>query len=117
LRLTGATRPVLEFYTRYKLGGTGRVEVTVNGGFDWTQANLTSNTDGFSCPGGVTCNPTISGWYWPSDPGDWQQRQLNLSNYVSNGTIGLRFRLETSGSIDDGWYVTDIQANAASIAP
>lgn len=117
LRLTGATRPVLEFFTRYRLGGTGRVEVTVNGGFDWTQANLTSGTSGFTCPGGVTCNATISGTHWPSDPGEWQQRQLNLSNYVASGTIGLRFRLETSGSVNDGWYITDVQVNAASIAP
>ena len=117
LRLTGTVRPVLEFFTRYRLGGTGRVEVTFDGGFNWTSANLTSGTSGFTCPGGVTCNATISGTYWPSLAADWQQRQLNLSNYVSFGQIGLRFRLETTSSINDGWYITDVQVNAASIAP
>jgi hypothetical protein len=31
--------------------------------------------------------------------------------------IGLRFRLNTEGSVDDGWYVTEIQVNASSILP
>ena len=108
LRLTGATRPIMEFWTRYILGGTGRVEVSINGGFDWTTNNLNSNTNGFSCPGGITCSAVVTGTYWPSDPTLWQQRQLNLSDYISFGQIGLRFRLETGNSNSDGWYFTDI---------
>ena len=109
--LTGATLPVIQYWTRYDLGGdAGRFEVSTNGGFDWTQANLSSSTNGFSCPPGARCSPTITGNYWPSDPSDWQLRQHNLSDYIGNGLIHIRFQLDALTSwTDDGWYITDIE--------
>ncbi len=125
LRLTGTTRPVLEFWTRYRLGGTTYVEVSINGGFDWTTSNLTSSTGGWSCPSFYTCNTSYSGAYPsnfgqgttsnPDNPADWQGHQNNLSNYVANNFVNLRFRLNTGTSVEDGVYITDIQVNAASI--
>jgi hypothetical protein len=135
ISLTGATRPVIQYYTRFKMNGaTGRFEVSANGGFDWTQNNLTANTNGFSCPPSpgtppnirnedgsglpsmTTCSPVAQNMFWPynnssgeEDLTIWQQRQHNLSNYIANGLINIRFRLETQGSVDDGWYVTDIE--------
>jgi hypothetical protein len=127
LRLVGTTRPVLEYWTRYRMGGTANVEVSVNGGFDWTSNNLNSGTSGFSCPSFFSCSASYSGAYpWnfgqgtptnPDNPGDWQGRQNNLSDYVSSGFINLRFRLNTGTSVDDGWYITDIQVNASAIVP
>lgn len=127
LRLVGTTQPVLEFWTRYRMGGTAYVEVSVNGGFDWTTANLNSSSGGWSCPSFFSCSPSYSGAYPsnfgqgtvsnPDNPNDWQGRQNNLSSYVANGFVNLRFRLNTSSSVNDGVYITDIQVNAAAIVP
>jgi hypothetical protein len=38
--LKDAVSPILQYYTYYELGGTGRVEVTTDGGFKWTQTGL-----------------------------------------------------------------------------
>jgi len=113
LRLTGTSNPVLEFYTRYRLGGTGVVEVSTNGGFDWTTTGLDT---GFTCPPGATCSPWVGGTYWNmGDLTSWELRQNNLASFVAAGNINLRFRLNTTTSVNDGWYVTDIEVNAASI--
>lgn len=111
--LTGATLPVIEYYTRYRMGGgTGRVQVSTNGGFSWVQNNLGSNNNGFVCPPSTSCSPTITGNYgsW-GDPTQWQRRQHNLTSYRATGLINLRFNLVTADSVDDGWYVTDIRIN------
>jgi hypothetical protein len=113
LSLHGVTRPVLEYYTRFNYGsGNGVVEISVDGGFTWTTANLNTNAGGFTCPPGAQCDPFVYGWHDPNDPYDWQHRQVNLSYYV-NRYIGLRFRLQTWGGTQDGWYITDVQVNSS----
>lgn len=127
--LTGSTLPVIEYWTRYRLGGgTARFEVSTNGGFDWTTSNLNSTTGGFVCPNTpgaysglnnasppVSCAPSYTGTFWPvsttngeDDLTVWQRRQHNLTSYRANGLINIRFNLQTAGSVNDGWYVTDI---------
>lgn len=120
LRLIGTTQPELEYFTRYDLpsGTTANVEVSTNGGFDWTRNNLST---GFTCPSFAQCGSQYNGRY-PSNfgqtgdnPADWQMRRNNLASYVANGFISLRFRLNTGSNVADGWYIADIQVNAASI--
>lgn len=127
--LTGTTLPVIEYWTRYKMSsGTGRFEVSTNGGFDWVINGLGQNGNGFTCPPVpgtpgylsnaspmLSCNPVITGTFWPTaneggkeDLSVWQQRQHNLTSYRSSGLINIRFNLQTSSSVDDGWYITDI---------
>ncbi len=116
--LSGTTLPVLQFYTRYKMGGAiGTVEVSTDGGFTWTTDNLSSNTGGFSCPSGATCSPVVQWQEWNDDPSIWQLRQLNLSSYVPYGLINLRFHLVTSTSVNDGWYITDIAIGGSLATP
>lgn len=121
LDLQGATRPAVEYYTRYKIdgGSSANVEVSVDGGFTWTRNNLNSTAyGGWSCPSGASCSPNYNGTYWSdTDPNLWQLRQHNLSAYVSARFVNLRFRLATGSSVVDGWYITDIQVNAAAITP
>ena len=124
LDLTGTTLPILQYYTRYKMGSsTGRVEVSTNGGFDWTTTGLESNTGGFTCNSGSTgavCKVLVphdsNSNYWPNDPSDWQFRKLNLSPFISSGLIYIRFHLTTQTNVNDGWYVTDISVGG-SLAP
>ncbi len=111
LNLVGTTAPVLEFWTQYDLnpGNFARVEVSQDGGFTWEQADL--GTAG-SCDTTSFCNPTIgsSGSDVLSPAGTWVYRRHNLASYVGR-QIGLRFRLQTSNSVDDGWWFTDLQVN------
>jgi len=41
--LTGATNPILEYYTYHELGGTARVELSTDGGFTWAPLPGDSN--------------------------------------------------------------------------
>jgi hypothetical protein len=112
LNLMGATTPVLEFWTQYDLdpGSFARVEVSIDGGFSWTQANL--GTSGVCDTAGAYCTPTIgsSSSNTTSLAGTWIVRRHNLANYI-NQRIGLRFRMTTPATTDDGWWITDIQVN------
>ena len=99
--------PQLQFYTYYDLdsGNRAYVEVTDSGGFTWTQNNLSNG-----CTPGCD-NPTISGWaQWLPPSRDWMLRRHNLASFV-NKYIGLRFRLYTTSSVNDGWWITEIQVN------
>jgi hypothetical protein len=120
LDLQGTTRPAVEYYTRYRLnsGSSANVEVSIDGGFTWTRNNLNTNSGGWSCPSGASCAPNFGGTFWSdTDPNYWQLRQHNLNAYIASRYINLRFRLNTTGSVNDGWYVTDVQVNAATVAP
>jgi hypothetical protein len=100
-------KPRVNYYTYYDLASVNNayVEISIDGGFTWTQATLGNN-----CPSGAQCSPTISGSAsWMPANGDWQLRSHDLSNYV-NKNINLRFRLNTQSSVRDGWWITDIQA-------
>jgi Flp pilus assembly pilin Flp len=100
-------KPRLNYYTYYDLASVNNanVEVSIDGGFTWTQANLANN-----CPSGATCSATITGaTTWLPANGDWQLRSHDLTNYV-NQKITVRFRLNTQTNVKDGWWITDIQA-------
>ena len=112
LNLVGATSPVLEFWTQYDLNPNtfARVEISQDGGFTWEQ-NTSMGTGG-TCDPNSYCNPTIgsSSSDVISAAGTWEQRRHNLTAFAGR-QIGLRFRLQTSNSTDDGWWFTDIQVN------
>lgn len=143
INLTGTTLPVIQYWTRFKMGGgTGRFEVSNNGGFDWIVSGLGTNNNGFICPPDPprpanlrsadgttldmgTCDPLAVNQFWPIDNNNredltvWQLRTHNLTSYrpgganagTSNGLINLRFNLQTTDWVDDGWYITDIEIN------
>lgn len=103
-------KPSLRYYTYYELGSgsSARVEVSIDGGFTWTQSNLSSN-----CPSGASCGATITGSYMP--PNDWQWRAHDLRWYgnrtTNNNYVVLRFRLNTLNALNDGWWITEITVN------
>ncbi|MBZ0284993.1 MAG: hypothetical protein K8L97_29930 [Anaerolineae bacterium] len=106
-------RPRMQFFTYYDLGGSwaARTEVSIDGGFSWTQNNLSLN-----CPTGLPsaqCNPTIwgSSTWMPSQGRDWMARSHDLRSYVDQ-YVGLRFRLNVpNADLKDGWWITEIQVN------
>ncbi len=111
---TGIFKPRLQYWTLFDLGSSNsaNVEVSIDGGFTWVQNNLSNN-----CPTGVPsswCQPSIWGsWTYLPPSNDWMIRSHDLSSalYV-NRNIGLRFRLNTTSNIKDGWWITDIEVNS-----
>lgn len=105
--------PKLQYYTFYQLGSSSSavVEISIDGGLTWTTANLNQN-----CPSGAACDPFIWGWTdWMPPSRDWQWRVHDLRSYANRpggaNFIGLRFRLNTTSSVRDGWWITEIQVN------
>ncbi|MCA0453329.1 MAG: hypothetical protein LCI00_05075 [Chloroflexi bacterium] len=106
---TAQWQPRIEYYALYFFDSNsyGAVEVSADGGFTWTQSGLADN-----CPAALNsaqCNPTTWGYvnYTPANGGAWVLRSHNLSSYV-NQNIGLRFKMHTDSSTQDGWWITDI---------
>ena len=85
--LTGATLTFLHRYDMEEDFDYGYVEISTNGGASWT--NLGSFT-GFQSI--------------------WTKAVIDLSSYVGNSSVKIRFRLLTDGDLGvDGWYVDDVQ--------
>ncbi|MBI1280299.1 MAG: hypothetical protein GC179_19390 [Anaerolineaceae bacterium] len=104
---TAQWKPRLEFYNLFYFASNtyGAVEVSTDGGFTWQQNNLTDN-----CPlSGWQCDPNTWGYadVRPQTGSDWILRSHDLRAYA-NQNIGLRFKLHTSSSTQDGWWITDI---------
>lgn len=105
--------PRMQFFTYYELGSgwSARTEVSIDGGFGWTQNNLNQN-----CPAGLPggqCDPTIWGTntWLPIQGRDWMARSHDLRSYV-NQYVALRFRLNApNADLKDGWWITEIQVN------
>ena len=96
--LTNATNPIVQYYTLYELGGRARVEVSIDGGFTWTSANL----QGVPPSGFFTSN-------WIGDYFDDRGRSGNRLDYnaATNRSDPTAFPPVISGQ-DDG---TDIDFN------
>ncbi|MEQ8676263.1 MAG: hypothetical protein RLP44_01850 [Aggregatilineales bacterium] len=97
LDLTGATNPILQFYSYHEIDGTARVEISIDGGFTWTSNGLRDNiVDG---SGTVTDSsfddPTFGGTYVPGQSGvtGWNQRRYNLTRYADQQLM-VRFRFD-----------------------
>lgn len=125
--MCGARAPVMEFYTVYDSPNTMTVDITTNGGLDWSRGNFNGPPGGHdgNRPAPVV-TPTavpISGFdasQWsgtsPTFPTVWQLRRYNLWAYI-NRYMGVRFRLTTGSSVRDGWWLTDITIGASSQTP
>lgn len=57
--LRNAVSPFISFYSYYELGGIGRIEVTTDGGFTWTNAGLQG-----ALAASNYVQPTWAGQYW-----------------------------------------------------
>ncbi|HYF94394.1 MAG TPA: S8 family serine peptidase [Symbiobacteriaceae bacterium] len=97
--LTGLSSISLRFAHWYSLERNydfGHVEVSADGGTNWTA--LASYTS----PGGSGA------------PVGWETPTLDLSSYAGQ-TIQVRFRLESDGSVNyPGWYIDDVMVAGAT---
>lgn len=96
LDLEDTTNPILQYYTYYELRGTARVEISIDGGFSWTNTGF---QDTITYAGGGTDSnfqtPNYSGQWMPAN-GDWELRRHNLTRYAGR-QIMIRFRLDRQG--------------------
>jgi hypothetical protein len=101
---------VLEIHTKYRIiddAASANVEVSSDGGFTWSQTNLSKNEFGVDYSG-ATWDGISSGFNAQPDASEWQIRQFNLNSYEGRHVIiRMRFdRLNTScyrynGNADD----------------
>jgi len=85
--LTGTTWPILSFSERYDFAGHwGRVEISVNGGSNWTILE------------GAT-----------SDQTDWIHRRFDLSPWKDQPQVWIRFFVDANSGVPaDGWHIDDL---------
>ena len=87
--LSSATMPVLSFWHRHSLEANadwGYVEVSANMGSTWTTVYYTTGTKT-----------------------SWEQDKIDLTNYVGNTDVRIRFRLQSNSANNlDGWYIDDV---------
>ena len=88
--LSSAVNPVLAFWHRYALRTTNgedyvEVMVSTNSGATWTRLVRIAGSSG------------------------WSEQKLDLSPYVGQAAVLIRFRLRTNSSYtSDGWYIDDV---------
>ncbi len=129
---------LLEYQTKYRLASNtnARLEVSVDGGFTWTNANLTAAAPPAFSAYSFSFNSTSFGdtTYGVTTPGiePWQVRTNNLTSYIGQNIL-LRFRMdrlttycvkkedcdgsdaEGNASLNlvdtyyDGWWITPIR--------
>ena len=86
---TGSSFPFLTFWHRYDVESVDKclIEISIDSGKTWSQLKSYSGTDN-----------------------NWKQISINLSAYIIQKNIQIRFRLTSDTSITkDGWYVDDIK--------
>ncbi|GIK62839.1 MAG: hypothetical protein BroJett018_06330 [Chloroflexota bacterium] len=107
-------RPVLEFWHRWEIGvgDAIHVEVSTDGGANWTNTNLWSFTNG---------QTTLPRWDIHYSPNfnymySWQRDVIELSPWIGQTDLRLRFRLDArvNSDVRDGWYLDDICIREAS---
>lgn len=95
--LRKATVPVLSFWHRYALQANkdyGYVEVSTDNGTKWT-ALLT----------------------FTGSQLEWTKVIYDLTNYVTQSGILIRFRINTDGSeTADGWYIDDVRIGGSEVS-
>ncbi len=107
-------RPVLEFWHHWAVNtGDGiYVEVSTDGGANWTSTNLWSFTYG------QTALPRWSIGYTEgfNTMLSWQRDVVELSPWIGQTNLRLRFRLDARvhTNVADGWYLDDICVREAS---
>ena len=87
--LSSAQMPVLSFWERYVLEPNvdfGYVDVSTDGGSSWTTIYFATGTEL-----------------------GWREEQIDLSDYVGQTDVRIRFRVQTnSAGRYDGWYIDDV---------
>jgi hypothetical protein len=104
LDLSNTTSPGVSWNDIWYLGtgDFGYVDVSLDGGYTWypifQREGWSKGLDG------------ENHWDHRDDPTQWYLGQANLEPFVSNGTLGIRFRLDArvDWSRGTGWYIDNI---------
>ncbi len=108
LDLRGANKPIFNFYTKYDIpnsGGEAYFEVSADGGFTWTNNNITNslNVNG--------SNIITNSNSWDDDNSNWEEKTYNLSSYAGQ-LLAVRFRVDIDKNQNqinnNNWYGVNI---------
>ncbi|MFZ4619673.1 MAG: M14 family zinc carboxypeptidase [Bacteroidota bacterium] len=119
ISLSGFKFAELKFRTKWSIESVwdfGVIEVSTNGGTNWTNVRAQSSRKG-SGRGGSKQPATEYGYDAFSPGASWIDQTADLSAYVGQ-QIKIRFRLSADGGDQrDGWYLDDIKILGYSAAP
>ena len=104
--LRQSTKPVIQYYTFYEFGNgnVGYLEVSVDGGFTWTQEGLR----GSAAPSSLWAT-NWWGYYWNNTrtldfaTGGWPSPAPNFSTQPYTGFTGSPLRRDEGNAIDYNW--------------
>ena len=88
--------------------GGGVVQVSTNGGLGWTSLTSPGYTTGSLEWLGSACTPPSGEPGWNGSSGGWRADTADLSPWVGNDTVQVRFLLGAKGSpwyANLGWYI------------
>ncbi|MDD4019269.1 MAG: hypothetical protein PHV28_15155, partial [Kiritimatiellae bacterium] len=91
VNLSGTSWPVLRFRDRYALGAG-----------DWLRVEISPNGSGWT---------RLYGVYGQGARADWQEQEIDLSQWKNEGNVRLRFIFAADNNVattEDGWFVDDV---------
>ncbi len=94
----------------------GLLEVSTNGGANWTQiGNAALLTQPYT--GAISGGPANGLQGWCGDPVTWRRSIVDLAQYAGQ-TVQFRWRLSTDGSVGraTGWHLDDIKVQSCAIS-
>ena len=120
LLLTSGQASQLTFWTGWDIEPTydgGIVEVSTNGGANWTRVTPAGGYPNTITHGGNACAAMPSGTpaFSSSSQLAWQQKTVSLVAYAGQ-TVRLSWRYGSDSGVNgEGWYVDDIAVTHAQI--
>jgi choice-of-anchor B domain-containing protein len=120
LTLTPGQASQLTFWTGWDVQPAfdgGIVEVSTNGGANWTRVTPTGGYPNTITNSGNACAALPSGTpaFSSSNQLTWQQKTVNLAAYAGQ-TVRLSWRYGSDGATNrEGWYVDDVAVTHAQI--
>ncbi|MEP7165822.1 MAG: M36 family metallopeptidase [Ferruginibacter sp.] len=110
----GAPTAILSFWHNYNTEAGwdgGVVEISTNGGVNWTDLGSNMTTNGYNSSVGGT-NPIAGRSAFSGNSGGWIQTTVNLLPYANQNAM-FRFRMTSDdNTASTGWYVDDISVTA-----
>ena len=113
--LSNATSAELTFRTRYRIWSCqdwGLAEISGNGGSSWITLNdqISQHCGGSEPDDSSTARYTSNSDEIPGNINGWLKKSLDISSFVGNPSVIIRFRFERNCcNTRNGWWIDDIR--------
>ena len=109
----GSTNAELTFWHTYDMENTfdgGVLETSTNGGTSWQDAGALITQGGYDTTISTLYESPIGGrMAWTNQQLTWEQVRVNLTSFIGQSNLKIRFRQANDNSVSDvGWWVDDV---------